>query len=82
MPKFEKANIHVESFIDRYAMSILPLGNVASSIPSDGSDPSVQIAVLKKSLDASSSAALALINALPPVQRLPSHLGTNVNTSA
>ena len=63
-------------------MSIFPLGNVASSIPSDGSDPSVQIAVLKKSLDTASSTAVALLNALPPVQRLPGHLGANINTSA
>lgn len=56
--------------------------NLAAAIPPDGTDQSVQIAVLKKALDASSQNALTLLNALPQPQRLPDNLGKNVNTTA
>jgi hypothetical protein len=41
----------------------------------------VSVAVFKKALDAQSSAALSLIEAIPTVS-LPPHLGNNVNTKA
>lgn len=56
--------------------------NLAAALPPDGTDQSTQIAVLKKANALSAESAIALINALPQVPRLPDNLGRNINTTA
>lgn len=63
-------------------MDVSSLSSLASAIPPDGGDQSVQIAVLKKALDASASSAQTLINSVPLPQKLPDYLGRNINTTA
>lgn len=63
-------------------MSISSLSSLAAAIPADGADQSVQIAVLKKALDAESQSALTLLQALPSPQKLPANLGNSINTTA
>lgn len=42
----------------------------------------VQVAVLKKALDAQAEGAVTLLDSVAPMPSLPPHLGQNVNTTA
>lgn len=53
---------------------------VSSSAAQTGQ--SVQIAVLKKTMEIQAQAAAALIETLDSAARLPDHLGKNINTTA
>lgn len=64
-------------------MDVSGIANLATSLSNTSTNQSVGIAVLKKALDAESSAAATLIDAIPaPSSNLPPHLGQNVNTTA
>jgi hypothetical protein len=66
-------------------MDVSGIANLATSLAQTSTSNDVSLAVFKKALDAESSAAVALIAALPPVQssaNLPAHLGQNINTTA
>jgi len=65
-------------------MDVNGIASVATSFSESQNANQVQVAVLKKALDAQASSAAQLIQALPPVSsvNLPAHLGQNVNTSA
>ena len=61
------------------------IANLATSLTQVTTNQDVGLTVLKKALDAESSAAAALIAALPPIPsapNLPAHLGQNINTTA
>lgn len=62
-------------------MNVSNIANLATNIAQQRSDMDISVAVFKKALDAQSSAALALIQAIPTVS-LPPNLGNNVNTKA
>lgn len=63
-------------------MEVGSIAILATSIAVERTGQSVAVAVLKKALDAQASGAMALINAIPMPQDLPSNLGQNVNTRA
>ncbi|MGZ3157800.1 MAG: YjfB family protein [Burkholderiaceae bacterium] len=66
-------------------MEINGIANLASSLSQTTSNDEVGYAVLRKALNAASSTAVQLIDALPAVQpaaNLPAHLGQNINTVA
>jgi hypothetical protein len=65
-------------------MEVSTIARVGTSMEQTKTAQEVSVAVLKKALDAQSSAAVALLEALPPVasSNLPSHLGQNINTKA
>ncbi|HEY7986782.1 MAG TPA: YjfB family protein [Methylophilaceae bacterium] len=59
--------------------------NIASQLPqiaSSGLAQAVGISVLKKATDIQANDALALVQAVPPVQSLPPHLGNNIDVTA
>lgn len=63
----------------------MDVGNIsalATGMAQERTANAVSVAVFKKALDAQSSAALALLEAIPQVQSLPPHLGNNINTKA
>lgn len=62
-------------------MDVSNIANLATNLAQQRNNMDVSIAVFKKALDAQSSAALSLIEAIPTVS-LPPHLGNNVNTKA
>ena len=62
-------------------MDVSTIASLATNMAQQRNDMDVSIAVFKKALDAQSSAALSLIEAIPTVS-LPPHLGNNVNTKA
>ena len=65
-------------------MEVNTIASLATEMQQAKTSQDVSIAVLKKALDAQSTNALALLEALPPVTsaNLPAHLGQNVNTTA
>ncbi len=65
-------------------MEVSTIARLATEMTQTRTDQEVSIAVLKKALNAQSSAAVALLEALPPVTppNLPPHLGQNINTKA
>ena len=63
--------------MDMSAISAGISGTDAASI-----QQSYSVAVLKKSMDAESSAALQLIQSIPQMAPQPSHLGSNVDLRA
>lgn len=63
----------------------MDVGNIAAlatGMAQERTANAASIAVFKKALDAQSSAALALLEAIPQVQSLPPHLGNGINTKA
>lgn len=64
----------------------MEVGNIASmatNMAQEQTNQAVGVAVLKKAMDVQAAGAMALIDALPPVQpNLPANLGQNVNTTA
>lgn len=64
-------------------MDVNGIASLATSFSESQNANQVQVAVLKKALDAQASSAAQLIQALPQsAVNLPDHLGKNVNTSA
>ncbi|MYM24709.1 putative motility protein [Duganella sp. FT135W] len=63
-------------------MDVTGIAQTATTIADTGTKQAVGIAVLKKAQDIQASSASALIEAIPPVPNLPSHLGNNINTTA
>jgi hypothetical protein len=61
-------------------MSSISTASYASKINTEMNGQDVGISVLKRAIDASSQSTLTLINNLPTPQRLPDHLGKNINT--
>ena len=64
-------------------MDVNGIANLATSFSESQTANQVQVAVLKKALDAQASSVAQLIQAVPQsTVNLPDHLGKNVNTSA
>jgi hypothetical protein len=65
-------------------MDVSSIASLASSISDSRANEAVGMLVLKKALDAQSSGAQTLIDAIPaaPSSNLPPHLGQSVNTTA
>ena len=66
-------------------MEVTDIASLATQMSQTRLQQQVGVAVLKKALDAEASTALALLQALAPVQsvvNLPGHLGQNINTTA
>lgn len=65
-------------------MDITSIASVGTAMEQNRTAQAVSVSVLKKALDTQSSAALALLEALPtvPSVNLPPHLGQNINTKA
>jgi len=66
-------------------MDALGIANLATNLSNNATQQSVGIAVFKKALDAQSSSAAALIQALPAptsAPSLPANLGNTINTTA
>jgi hypothetical protein len=62
-------------------MDVGNLASLATGMAQQRNQLDISVAVFKKTLDAQSSAALSLIEAVPTVS-LPAHLGNNINTKA
>lgn len=58
-------------------MDVTSIAATASQISAARQADAVQMAVLKKALDTQAQGAMALINALPPIN--PPHLGQNID---
>lgn len=66
-------------------MDVTGIANVATAMSEASTNQAVSVAVLKKAIDLGAAGALALIQAIPDspsVQKLPAHLGQNINTTA
>jgi hypothetical protein len=66
-------------------MDVMGIAQLSTTMAETGTRQAVGIAMLKKAQDVQASTATALLQALPPVQaapNLPSHLGSNINTTA
>jgi len=63
-------------------MDVTGIAQAATTIADTGTKQAVGVAVLKKAQDIAASSASALIESIPPVPNLPSHLGNNINTKA
>jgi hypothetical protein len=58
------------------------ISNQLPAIASSGLAQAVGISALKKAVDIEANDALSLVQAVPPVQNLPPHLGNNINVTA
>ena len=66
-------------------MDVTSIAKLATSIAETGNRQEVQAAVMKRAMQMEGSVATQLIDAIktaPSVQRLPSNLGNNINTTA
>lgn len=63
-------------------MDISGIAKLATSIAETGTAQEVGLAMLKKAQDIAVSTATQLLDAVPPVQNLPAHLGNTINTKA
>ena len=63
-------------------MDVTGIAKLSTSIAETGTNQAVDFAILKRAMQVESSTATALIDAIPPVQSLPSHLGNSINTKA
>jgi hypothetical protein len=64
-------------------MDVSQIASLATSLSQAKTDSDIQVAVLKKALDITSTSAMALIATIStPSANLPSHLGQNINTVA
>jgi Putative motility protein len=61
-------------------MDAVRIATIVSALSASRTADAVQMAVLKKALDSQALGAMALINALPPVN--PPHLGRVIDTFA
>jgi hypothetical protein len=63
-------------------MDVIGIARLATSMAETGTNQEIDIAMLKKAQDIQISTATQLLDALPPVQNLPAHLGNTINTTA
>ena len=63
-------------------MDVSSMESALSNLSQANASQRVDMAVLKKALDAGAQASLDLIAALPPMQSLPPNLGNIINTVA
>lgn len=66
-------------------MEVSAIARLATSIAETGNRQEVGLAVLKRAQDIQATAASQLIDAIQvaaPVQNLPAHLGSKINTTA
>jgi hypothetical protein len=65
-------------------MEVTTIASFSTAMEGSKTAQAVDVAVMKKAMDAQRSAAAALLEALPPVSppNLPPHLGQNINTKA
>lgn len=63
-------------------MDVMGIAKLSTSIADTGLRQDVSLAMLKRAQDLQASTATQLLNAVPPAQNLPEHLGKNVNTTA
>jgi hypothetical protein len=63
-------------------MDVNGIAKLATSMAETGTSQAIDIAMLKKAQDIQTSTATQLLDALPPVQNLPAHLGNTINTKA
>jgi hypothetical protein len=63
-------------------MDVSGIARLATSMAETGTSQQVDIAMLKKAQEIELSTATQLLDALPPVQNLPAHLGNTINTKA
>ncbi|MDB5918827.1 MAG: hypothetical protein JWR40_3061 [Massilia sp.] len=63
-------------------MDVSGIARLATSMAETGNSQEVDIAMLKKAQEIQLSTATQLLDALPPVQSLPAHLGNTINTKA
>ena len=63
-------------------MDVSGIARLATSMAETGTSQEVDIAMLKKAQEIQLSTATQLLDALPPVQNLPAHLGNTINTKA
>lgn len=63
-------------------MDITGIAQLATSMTDARTDQAIGIAVLRKALDVETATATELLNAVPPAQNLPPHLGQNINVVA
>lgn len=63
-------------------MDVSTIAAAAANASAAQAGQSVQIALLKKTMEIQAQAAAALISAMDASARLPEHLGQNINTTA
>ncbi|HSH72922.1 MAG TPA: YjfB family protein [Methylophilaceae bacterium] len=63
-------------------MNINSIATLATGMAQANTSDAASMLVFKKSLDAQTSAAMGLINAIPKPPSLPPHLGNIINTVA
>lgn len=63
-------------------MDVSGIAKLATSMAETGTSQAVDIAMLKKAQEIQLSTATQLLDAIPPAQNLPAHLGNNINTKA
>lgn len=63
-------------------MDVSSIAQLSTTMADTGNKQAVGIAVQKRAQDIQASSASALIEAIPPVTNLPSHLGNTINTKA
>jgi len=63
-------------------MDINSIARLATGMAQASTSDAASMLVFKKSLDAQTSAAVGLINAIPKPPNLPAHLGNSINTVA
>lgn len=65
-------------------MEVTTIANFSTAMEGVKTAQAVDVAVMKKAMDAQRTAAAALLEALPPVPapNLPPHLGQHINTKA
>jgi len=63
-------------------MDINSIATLATGMTQASINDAASMLVFKKSLDAQTSAAMGLINAIPKAPNLPPHLGNTINTAA
>jgi hypothetical protein len=65
-------------------MDVSTIASIATTMSNTATKEAVSVAVLKKAMNIEADNASALLAAIPsvPSQKLPPHLGQNVNTTA
>jgi hypothetical protein len=63
-------------------MDVSSIAQLSTTMADTGNKQAVGVAVQKRAQDIQASSASALIEAIPPVPNLPSHLGNTINTKA
>lgn len=63
-------------------MDVAGIAKFATTMAETGNKQEVALTMLKKQQDMQKSMATQLLDAVPPVQNLPAHLGKTINTTA